>query len=202
MTTQFQKPSYTPLSVSTPRPTATFRAPIKWAFLRPIMRRWIICIVALFTALEAASADDWRVSTSGFGPARIGMTLTEASQALRADLVTDGKIDSSECYYVKPKPAIKGLTIMVSRGRVLGFDVYEPGIKTLSGLGIGDTKARIIKVLGQSVKVTPLAPDGNYLTIWSSNRKFAVRFEMHLDKVTSFSTGQVPEAMHVEGCSY
>lgn len=45
------------------------------------MQRWIMCM-ALFTALETASADDWRVSTSGFGTARIGMTLTKASQAL------------------------------------------------------------------------------------------------------------------------
>lgn len=168
------------------------------------MWRSIMCIVALFTALETVSADGWRVSTTGFGPARIGMTLSEASQALHVDLVADGKIDSPECYYVRPEPKIEGLTIMVSRGRVVRFDVTAPGIKTLSGLGVGDTEARIMEVFGQSVEVTPhkyLGPDGNYLTIWSSTRQSAVRFETHLGKVTSFYAGRVPEVRHVEGCS-
>lgn len=168
------------------------------------MRRWIICVMALFTGLGTASADDWRVSTSGFGPARIGMTLTEASQALQVDLVAEGAIDSPDCHYVRPEPMIEGLTIMVSRGRVVRFDVGAPGVRTRSGLGVGDTEARIIEILGPSVEVTPhkyLAPDGNYLTIWSSSRRSAVRFETHLGRVTSFYSGRVPEVNQVEGCS-
>ncbi len=168
------------------------------------MRRWIICLAALLTALETAGADDRRVSTSGFGPARIGMTLTEASRALQAELVADGAIDNAECYYVRPEPMIEGLSIMASRGRVARFDVDAPGIKTRSGLGVGDTEARIVAILGQAVEITPhkyLAPDGNYLTIWSSTRRSAVRFETHLGKVTSFYAGRVPEVGYVEGCS-
>lgn len=78
------------------------------------MRQWIPCMVALFTTLQTARADEWRMSTSGFGPARIGMTLTEASRALHVDFVIEGEIDSPECYYVRPEPLIEGLTIMVS----------------------------------------------------------------------------------------
>lgn len=84
------------------------------------------------------------------------------------------------------------------------FDVSAPGIKTLSRLSVGDTEARVMEVFGRSVKVTPhkyLAPDRNYLTIWSSNRQSAVRFEAHLGKVTSFYAGRVPEVGYVEGCS-
>ncbi|MCI0622389.1 MAG: hypothetical protein L0387_12135 [Acidobacteria bacterium] len=151
-----------------------------------------------------ARANEWRVSTAGLGPARVGMTLAEASRALRVDLVPDGAIDSPKCSYVTPQPEIKGLTIMVSRGRVVRFDVNAPGLKTLGGISVGDTESRIMEVYGSSVEITPhkyLAPDGNYLTIWSSDRRSAVRFETHLGKVTSFYAGRVPEVRYVEGCS-
>jgi hypothetical protein len=55
-----------------------------------------------------------------------------------------------------------------------------------------------------SVEVTPhkyVAPDGNYLTVWSTNHKAAVRFETLQGKVTSFYAGRVPEVEYVEGCS-
>ncbi|MGH6890750.1 MAG: hypothetical protein ACREEP_00675 [Dongiaceae bacterium] len=169
------------------------------------MRRAIMGIVALLAGLGSARADDeWRVSTSGLGPARIGMTLAEASQALHMKLVADGPIDSHACYYVRTEPVIEGLWLMVSKGRVVRFDVDAPGVKTRSGLGVGDTEAHVIEVLGPSVEVTPhkyLGPNGNYVTIWSSTRQSAVRFETYLGKVTSFYAGRVPEVNHIEGCA-
>ena len=166
--------------------------------------RHVMCILALLTTLATAQSQEWRVSTSGLGPARIGMTLAEASQALNIELVVDGDIDSPKCYYVRPEPKIEGLAMMVSRGRVVRFDVSAPGIKTLSGLEVGETEARVIEVLGPSVQITPhkyLAPEGNYLTLWSADRRSAVRFETHLGKVTSFYAGRLPEVRHVEACA-
>lgn len=168
------------------------------------MQAWCVIPFALLAMLGTASAEEWRISTSGLGPAKIGMTVAEAAQALQRELMVDGEIDSPRCYYVKPHPPIIGLAIMVSHGRVVRFDVTEPGITTLSGLGVGDTEARVIEVLGSSIEITPhkyLAPEGNYLTLWSENRRFAVRFETHLGKVTSFYAGRLPEVRHVEGCA-
>lgn len=133
------------------------------------------------------------------------MTLDEAAQALGVELMVEGEIDEPLCYYAKPVPAIGGLTIMLSEGRVVRFDVWAPGPKTRSGLGIGSTEAEVLAVLGaQSVEITPhkyLAPDGNYLTIWSNDRQAALRFETLNGEVTSFYAGRVPEVRHVEGCS-
>lgn len=95
--------------------------------------------------------------------------------------------------------------VMVSEGRVVRFDVGAPGVRTRSGLGVGDDEAEVLHVLrAQSVEVTPhkyVAPDGNYLTVWSSDRQAALRFETLNGKVTSFYAGRVPEATYVEGCS-
>jgi hypothetical protein len=174
--------------------------------LSPIAK-WLVSPVLLLAAVScpAHAADDFRLSTLGYGPARFGMTLDEAAHALGVELMVDGEMDEPLCYYARPIPAIEGLMVMLSQGRVVRFDVGAPGIRTRSGLGIGDSEAHVLDVLrAQSVEVTPhkyVAPDGNYLTVWSSDRRAAVRFETLNGKVTSFYAGQVPQVTYVEGCS-
>jgi hypothetical protein len=167
------------------------------------MQRAIILATLLLISAQAA-ADDWRITTGGYGPAKIGMTVEEASQALGVKLVSDRPVDNPACHYLRPEPAVEGLWFMISNGRVVRVEVNAPGIKTKSGLGVGDAESRVKEVLGSSVEVTPhkyVAPDGNYLTLWSSDHTSAVRFETLLGKVTSFYAGRVPEVEYVEGCS-
>lgn len=170
------------------------------------MRHWMLgAALFLISITTAHAADDFRLSTLGYGPARFGMTLDEAARALGVELMVDGEIDEPLCYYARPVPAIEGLMVMLSQGHVVRFDVGAPGIKTKSGLGVGDDEAEVLRVLGaQSVEVTPhkyVAPDGNYLTVWSSGREAAVRFETLNGRVTSFYAGRAPYVTYVEGCS-
>jgi hypothetical protein len=154
--------------------------------------------------MQAASAEDWRVTTAGYGPVKIGMSLAEAAKALGVKLVSDGPINDPTCHYKRPEPAVEGLWFMISNDHVVRVDVNAPGITTRSGLGIGDSEDRVKEVFGSAVEVTPhkyLAPDGDYLTIWSSDHKSAVRFETLHGKVTSFYGGRAPEVENVEGCS-
>lgn len=170
------------------------------------MRNLLIgALTLLAVAPTTHAAEDFRLSTLGYGPARFGMTLDEAAHALGVELMVDGEIDEPLCYYARPVPAIEGLTIMVSEGRIVRFDVDAPGIETKSGLGVGDSEAQVLDALrAQSVEVTPhkyVAPDGNYLTVWSGDRQAAVRFETLNGKVTSFYAGRAPQVTYVEGCS-
>ena len=168
------------------------------------MRRAGIAFALLLSAASSATASDWRVTTAGYGPAKIGMTVEQASQALGTRLVSDGPVDDPECHYLRPEPAVKGLWFMISNDRVVRVEVNAPGIMTKSGLGVGQTEEYVKRALGPSVEVTPhkyVAPDGNYLTLWTSDRKSAVRFETYQGKVTSFYAGRVPEVEYVEGCS-
>lgn len=177
--------------------------------MRSRMRLWTrlakLGAAGLFGGIASADAAEWRLSTAGYGPARIGMSVEEAARALHVDLVAPDPIDEPECYYVEPKPKIDGLAIMVSQGRVVRFDVGAPGIKSRSGLGVGDAEAHVLEVLGvSSVEVTPhkyTGPEGHYLTIWSNDHSRALRFETDQGKVTAFHAGRVPEATYVEGCS-
>jgi hypothetical protein len=104
---------------------------------------------------------------------------------------------------VRPEPEVEGLWFMISNDRVVRIEVTAAGITTKSGLGVGDSDDRV-KELFPTVEVTPhkyVAPDGNYLTVWSASHKAAVRFETLQGKVTSFYAGQVPQVEYVEGCS-
>ena len=165
--------------------------------------RCLLLAVALLAGAGSALADDWRITTAGYGPAKIGMTVAEASAALGTKLVSEGPVDNPECHYVRPEPAVEGLWFMISDDHVVRVEVTTAGIKTRSGLGVGDSEARVKEKL-PSAEVTPhkyVAPDGNYLTVWRADRKAAVRFETLQGKVTSFYAGRVPEVEYVEGCS-
>ena len=164
----------------------------------------MIAVLLLVGVSTSAAAEDWRITTSGYGPAKIGMTVDEASRALGVKLVSEGPVDNPACHYLRPEPAVEGLWFMISNDRVARVEVNAPGIKTKSGLGVGQTEAYVKKSLGPKVEVTPhkyVAPDGNYLTVWSADRQAALRFETLNGKVTSFYAGRVPEVTYVEGCS-
>lgn len=163
----------------------------------------VLAALLAWLAGPALAADDWRITTAGYGPAKIGMSVAEASAALGMALVSDGPVDDPECHYLRPEPAVEGLWFMVSNDRVVRIEVNAPGIRTKSGLGVGDSEARVKEML-PSVEVTPhkyVAPDGSYLTIWTADHAAAVRFETLQGKVTSFYAGRVPEVEFVEGCS-
>jgi hypothetical protein len=167
------------------------------------MRRLFLALALLAGSGAAAHADDWRITTAGYGPVKIGMSVAEASAALGAKLVSEGPVDEPACHYMRPEPAVEGLWFMISDDHVVRVEVNAPGITTRSGLGVGDSEARVKELL-PSAEVTPhkyVAPDGNYLTVWSASRKAAVRFETLQGKVTSFYAGRVPEVEYVEGCS-
>jgi hypothetical protein len=167
------------------------------------MRSVLIAAAVLLVGATSANAEDWRVTTAGYGPAKIGMTVAEASAALGVKLVSEGPVDEPACHYMRPEPAVEGLWFMIADDRVARVEVTTAGIKTRSGLGVGDSEARVKELL-PGAEVTPhkyVAPDGNYLTVWSADRKAAVRFETLQGKVTSYYAGRVPEVEYVEGCS-
>ena len=164
-----------------------------------------IILAALFglSIVASAHADDWRITTAGYGPVKIGMSVAEAAAALGVKLVSEGPIAEPSCHYMRPEPAVEGLWFMISNDHVARVEIIAAGITTRSGLGIGDTEDRLKELL-PGAEVTPhkyLAPDGDYLTVWTSDRKAAVRFETLHGKVTSFYAGRVPEVEYVEGCS-
>src|SRR5262245_1432956 len=114
----------------------------------------IVPLMVAFATANTAAAGDWRITTAGYGPAKIGMSVAQASHALGKKLVAEGPVDNPECHYMRPEPAVEGLWFMISNDSVVRIEVNAPGIKTRSGLGVGDSESAVKQALGQSVEVT------------------------------------------------
>lgn len=150
-----------------------------------------------------------KVFTDGFGRAKVGMTVKEATNAAGTRLVSlDGKaIQSKGCSYVKPKTEPQGIQFMLTDGRIARVDVVNnKQITTVSGAKIGDTEAKIKSLYPGKIKVTPhkYVTGGHYLTFTSNSpnyKNYRVVFETDGNRVTRYRAGRLPEVEFVEGCS-
>jgi hypothetical protein len=150
-----------------------------------------------------------KVFADGFGRARVGMTVKEATNVSGTRFISlDGKpIQSKGCSYVKPKTGPQGIQFMLTDGRIARVDVVKSKqITTVSGAKIGDTEARIKSLYPGQIKVTPhkYVPGGHYLTFTSNYpnyKNYRVVFETDGNRVTQYRAGKLPEVEFVEGCS-
>lgn len=141
------------------------------------------------------------VSFSGFGPVKVGMTVSQASKALGVPLVREQGYEEA-CYYVYPKSGFKEVAFMVTGGRIARVDISEKGYATDRGAKVGDTEARIKRLYRGMVKVSkhPYV-DGHYLRIDMKGGRFSIIFETDGKRVTSFRAGKAEEVGYIEGCS-
>ncbi|HEX8189575.1 MAG TPA: hypothetical protein VF586_14560, partial [Pyrinomonadaceae bacterium] len=108
----------------------------------------IFVIAALLAAPPQASAQGARarklvVSYDGFGPVKIGMTLSEASRALGVRVTRGAGYDGDDCYYATPGGDFKGIAFMMNGTRVVRIDVESGDYMTDRGAKIGDTEERV-----------------------------------------------------------
>jgi hypothetical protein len=168
-------------------------------------------IPILFLALAAggspanaqrASHPSYELSYNRFGPLKIGMTIPIASKALGVPLVREEGYDD-RCHYVRPKSGFKGISFMVTNGRISRVDVEDRSYRTIQGAKIGDTEAHIKHLYAGRVRVTPhkYVDWAHYLIVEFRDGKFLIVFETDGKRVTSYRVGKNPEAGYVEGCS-
>jgi hypothetical protein len=110
--------------------------------------------------------------------------------------------DEKNCFYVSGD-ADSTYSVMVLNGRVARIDVDEPGIPTLRGASVGDSVDRIRTLYGPALEESPHFYAGLpdlYLTYWSKDRSFALRFETRDGQVSRFYFGFAEQVKYVEGC--
>lgn len=167
-----------------------------------VMAIAIICVSGRYTAFCAAG--DWTVYLSHAGPVRIGMTLPEVRRIFHDnDARLAGPDEADECAYFESAKTPKGLGIMFSRGRVVRIDVYKPGIRTATGIGVGDTEDEVKRKYPEHLKVEPhpYNPETGHYLIYNANGDLGMIFETDENKVTSFRTGTISAIALIEGCS-
>jgi len=164
-----------------------------------------LCAAMACNASESSNGKDYRAGMNGYGPVRVGMTVRQVEHAIGRKLVIPPEYENEVCQYVDlgGGDGLEGTDAMLWSGRVVRLDFRSNGIKTISGLAIGDPVEKIKTIYRDRVTKEPhayIAPDGFYYTIYSSNRKYGVRFETDQDLVTGFYAGRSDAIELVEGC--
>lgn len=168
-----------------------------------LMNRALFAVIALLICYPASSADDWRITTRGYGPVRAGISAAEASRLLSTRLHThDRRVPEPSCDYLYPENGHKGLSLMVQHGRVTHIVISTPGAQTQSGAKVGDSTARLKELFGSRLEVEShkYDDDGFYYYVWEQGKRHGIKFEIGGDHVTEIYAGD-ETIQYVEGCS-
>ena len=154
------------------------------------------------TAIDAAT----RVTATGYGALRIGMTVANAAAALHSPVPPTVGLDSA-CAYVHMANAPAGMRIMITGGTVARIEIDSSTIATGMGARVGDSETRVQELYGSRVSVQPhkYLPKGHYLIVGPSapptDSAFRLIFETDGSRVTTYRAGRLPEVRWVEGCA-
>lgn len=145
------------------------------------------------------------VTSTGYGPLRIGMTVAAAANALASPAPSTVGLDTA-CAYVRFDKAPAGMRIMVTGGTVARIEVDSSTVPTGLGVRVGDSESRVKTLYGSRVTVEPhkYLPNGHYLVVAPvppTDSGFRLIFETDGSTVTSYRAGRLPQVQWVEGCA-
>ncbi|MFZ0293810.1 MAG: hypothetical protein WAL52_09420 [Candidatus Sulfotelmatobacter sp.] len=154
----------------------------------------------LLVATSVTAGDAWTIREDGVGPVKVGMTLAQLSAALHQKLAADEQ-DEQGCFYINPR-GHDNISFMIIDGHVARVEVGAAGIKTTTGIQVGDSEAQVRKAYGARMKVTAhqYIDTGHYLTVRSADGRYGIRFETDKGKITTFYAGKYDAIQYVEGC--
>jgi hypothetical protein len=157
-------------------------------------------LVTLLLVTTSFAGDAWVIREDGVGPVKVGMTLAQLSAALHQELAADER-DEHGCFYINARWH-DNVSFMIIDGHVARVEVAGPGVKTSTGIQVGDSEAQVRNVYGPKVKVIAhqYIDTGHYLTVRSADGRYGVRFETDKGKVTLFYAGKYDAIQYVEGC--
>ncbi len=174
----------------------------QFAVLRPV-RHFAAAVLLVASGSSFAADLQWTASLTGVGPLKVGMSLPEVNQALQDQLTyTPGtQPNYPACYYLATNTAPK-LYLMFEHEKLARVDIAEAGIKTDTGIAVGDTVEAVKAKYGQAVQSQVHAYDESeqYLTVMSANKKQALRFETLKGHIARFYVGDVKPVSYIEGC--
>jgi len=164
------------------------------------MRLALLGLVFCLPLASSFASDDWVIREDGVGPVKVGMTLAQLSAALHQELAADQR-DEEGCFYIDAR-GHDHISFMIIDGHVVRVEVGALGIKTSTGIQVGDSEAHVRRVYGSKMKVTPhtYIDNGHYLTVRSADGRYGVRFETDRGKITMFYAGKYAAIQYVEGC--
>ncbi len=175
----------------------------------------LACCALSHAALEAENTPDQILTFDGLGPVRIGMTPSQAEEALGAKFSPKLDFEEDSCWYAHRADGVDPqVYYMVQDNEIVRIDIEErelgktetvdPYISTEKGIRVGSTEEQIKEGYGAKVEISPhpyLEEAGHYLEVLRSDMQRGLLFETNDNKVTTFRSG-TPDAIRlIEGCS-
>ncbi len=157
------------------------------------------------------------ITSQGWGPLKIGMTLDEVTAAAGADSNPDdvGGPEPEFCDQFRPADAPEGVLVMIEEGKLTRISLIELStVKTDKGLGLGDTAAAVKAAYGANAIASPHkyqdAP-AEYITVWDGGPRTEPYVQDAAARGLVYEidgTGKVgaihaggPSIQYVEGCA-
>jgi len=163
------------------------------------------CLLAVLpAAANARVTARSKLSTAGLGTIKVGMTKAQAERAGGIRLVYQGPAMHG-CRYIRPRNRYIRASFMLIRGRIVRTDVWRRGIRTVSGVRVGDSEASVRRRFAGRLRITPHAyTNGRYLEFIPRDRvdrNRRVIFETTNGRVSAMRAGRLPEVRYIEGCA-
>ena len=159
-----------------------------------------IPFLLLLAALNDISPT-WQLTFTTFGPVHVGMTQEQVHRALGTRLVgaASGSEDCQQMYVARDP----GISFMFEGGHLSRIDIKDAHHQTASGLHIGDSEERGKLLYRGRVRISPhkYIEGGHYLTIRSSDQRFALLAETDGVSITALRSGKASSVAYVEGCN-
>jgi hypothetical protein len=150
------------------------------------------------------------IGPDGWGPLRIGMTRAEVVAAAGEDANPSavGGPNPDECDEFRPARTPRGLLVMLEAGVLTRISLSEgAGIRTASGVQVGDPAAAVMAAHGAAAVATPHkyqeAPAG-YIAVWRTAPPApdarGIVYEIGGDARVMHIHAGGPSIEYVEGC--
>lgn len=168
----------------------------------------LVALLAILFLTTAASSPGpgWRLTPTGLGPVRIGMTRGEVARALDADLSGEALDNEGSCIELFPKsPSLEGTYFLFLDGKLSRISVADPGtIATPRGIRVGSSVADVRKAYGRELEAEAhqyVDLPAQYLTYWLQPDASGVRFETGSEGKVQIIHAGTGSIQLVEGCA-
>ena len=195
------------------------------------MKNKILVLLLLFSVSLFAQAkpdyNNWKLSLNCLGPICVGMSIEQASKIINLEPVFDeyttvlndqGNISTfktyqeaiklpNHCFHISfEHPLLKNVGFMITNKHISRIEIDGESIKTLSGIGIGDSEEKVKKTYKDKITIEPhqYEEKGHYLIYKpkdKADQKYNLLFETDGKKVIRFRSGYAEEVYLCEGCS-
>jgi hypothetical protein len=168
-------------------------------------------VVAPVNSITVARADSAAtIGPDGWGWLRIGMTRAEVVAAAGEDANPNavGGPNPDECDQFRPARTPRGLLVMLENGILTRISLSDgTGIRTASGIGVGDPAADVVAAHGAEAVTTPHkyqeAP-ARYIAVWRTAPPApdarGIVYEIGRDDRVMHIHAGGPSIEYVEGC--